>query len=218
MQTVTLRVISGADRGRIYRELPTPITIGREEGNSVQLNDERISRYHVKIQEDGGRLVVTDLESTNGTRINGNVCNLKILRFGDTISLGRTVLLVGSREQIAAWFDNTGESDRTADEDDMPLDSDDDHPEEDSVQRYPDSVGLPTNRIALPGGLTPGQAAELRELLDHVHDGLQTILDDAAVDEKENTAAINLKAWQTLLRTQSEIAEWIHRIEDPESE
>lgn len=217
MQTVTLRVISGADRGRIYRELPTPITIGREEGNSVQLNDERISRYHVKIQEDGGRLVVTDLESTNGTRINGNVCNLKILRYGDTISLGRTVLLVGSREQIAAWFDNSGESDRTANEDDSPLDSDDPS-EEDSGQRYPDSVGLPTNRISLPGGLTPGQAAELRELLDHVHDGLQTILDDAAVDEKENTTAINLKAWQTLLRTQSEIAEWIHRIEDPESD
>ncbi|MEO8271066.1 MAG: FHA domain-containing protein, partial [Aureliella sp.] len=105
MQRITLRVISGADRGRVYRELAMPITIGREEGNMVQLNDERISRYHVKIQEDESRLVITDLDSTNGTRVNGHVCSLKILRYGDTISIGRTVLLVGTREQVADWFD-----------------------------------------------------------------------------------------------------------------
>ena len=55
----------------MFHNLATPITIGREEGNLVQLNDERISRFHVKIQEDDGRLVVTDLDSTNGTRVNG---------------------------------------------------------------------------------------------------------------------------------------------------
>ena len=81
-QSITLRVLQGADRGRVFHNLATPITIGREEGNLVQLNDERISRFHVKIQEDDGRLVVTDLDSTNGTRVNGQVCNLKILRNG----------------------------------------------------------------------------------------------------------------------------------------
>jgi len=88
MHKLTLRVLSGADRGRVFRELHTPMTIGREEGNTIQLNDERVSRFHVKIQDDDGRLVVTDLESTNGTRINGQPCNLKILRFGDTIAIG----------------------------------------------------------------------------------------------------------------------------------
>ncbi|GAB5404233.1 MAG: FHA domain-containing protein [Aureliella sp.] len=218
MQTITLRVISGADRGRIFRELPTPITIGREEGNTVQLNDERISRFHVKIQEDNGRLVVTDLESTNGTRINGNVCNLKILRYGDTISVGRSVLLVGSREQIVDWFDSAPSgSERTAAEMDG-FDGDDllDESDDSTGLPYPDS-GIPLSRANLPGGLTPGQAAELRELLDHIHDGLQMVLDDAAVNEKENQTIINLRAWQNLLRTQSEIAEWIHGIEDPES-
>ena len=52
MGQVTLRVLHGADRGRIFSHLPTPVTIGREEGNSIQLNDERISRYHLKLQED----------------------------------------------------------------------------------------------------------------------------------------------------------------------
>ena len=55
----------------IFDDVPTPLTIGREEGNPIQLNDERISRFHLKIQEDEGKLVLTDLESTNGTKVNG---------------------------------------------------------------------------------------------------------------------------------------------------
>ena len=101
MTRVTLRVLDGADRGQVFEELEPPVTIGREEGNSVQLNDERISRFHLKIQEDQNKLVLTDLESTNGTRVNGEDTQLRILRFGDVISLGRSVLLFGTRDQIA---------------------------------------------------------------------------------------------------------------------
>ena len=98
---ITLRVLDGADRGQIYENLVAPITIGREEGNSVQLNDERISRFHLKIQEDQDKLVLTDLESTNGTRVNGEDTHLRILRYGDVVSVGRSVLLFGTRDQIA---------------------------------------------------------------------------------------------------------------------
>ena len=98
---ITLRVIDGADRGRVYRNLACPITVGREEGNSVQLNDERVSRFHLKIQEDQERIVLTDLDSTNGTRVNGEDTQLKILRFGDVILVGRSSLVYGTREQVA---------------------------------------------------------------------------------------------------------------------
>src|SRR5438552_12123993 len=101
MTGITIRVLDGADRGRIFQNLNPPITVGREEGNTIQLNDERVSRYHVKIQEDHDRLVITDLESTNGTKVNNEDVQLRILRFGDMIQLGRSVLLFGSREQIA---------------------------------------------------------------------------------------------------------------------
>ena len=101
MTFITLRVLDGADRGRIYSGLPTPVTIGREEGNTIQLNDERVSRFHLKIQEDHDKLVLTDLESTNGTKVNGEDIQLRILRHGDVIFVGRSVLLFGSREQIA---------------------------------------------------------------------------------------------------------------------
>ena len=102
MALITLRVLDGADRGRIYDEVPTPVTICREEGNTIQLNDERVSRYHLKIQEDHEKLVLTDLASTNGTKVNGEDIQLRILRLGDLIALGRSVLLFGSPQEIAA--------------------------------------------------------------------------------------------------------------------
>ena len=101
MALVTLRILDGADRGRTFEDVPTPLTVGREEGNSVQLDDDRISRFHLKIQEDGGKVVLTDLQSTNGTKVNGEIVHLCLLRPGDVISVGRTLILVGSREEIA---------------------------------------------------------------------------------------------------------------------
>ena len=79
----------------------TPLTIGREEGNPIQLNDERISRFHLKIQEDQDKIVLTDLESTNGTKVNGESVQIWVLRPGDVIALGRTLLVFGSRDEIA---------------------------------------------------------------------------------------------------------------------
>src|SRR5205814_1502891 len=100
--TVTFQVLEGIDKGRAYRDLPTPVTIGREEGNLLRLNDERVSRFHAKVQLDDDDFILTDLESTNGTRVNGTVVQIRRLRFGDRVGLGRSVLLFGSNEQIAA--------------------------------------------------------------------------------------------------------------------
>src|SRR5262245_6763128 len=102
MPAVTFQVLEGIDKGRIFREVPTPVTIGREEGNLLRLNDERVSRYHAKVQFDNGEVILTDLESTNGTRVNGNVVQIRRLRPGDRIGVGRSLLLFGSDEEIAA--------------------------------------------------------------------------------------------------------------------
>src|SRR5579863_5333454 len=97
---VTFQVVDGVDKGRVYRELPVPLTIGREEGNVLRLNDERVSRFHAKVQQDGADLILTDLESTNGTRVNGHVVQIRRLRYGDRITLGRSLLLFGSDDEI----------------------------------------------------------------------------------------------------------------------
>ncbi|HZU38417.1 MAG TPA: FHA domain-containing protein, partial [Gemmataceae bacterium] len=102
--TVTFQVIEGVDKGRIFRDLALApfVTIGREEGNQLRLNDERVSRFHAKVQADNADIILTDLESTNGTRVNGHTVDIRRLRPGDRICLGRSVLLFGSNEEIAA--------------------------------------------------------------------------------------------------------------------
>lgn len=199
MQTLTLRVLQGADRGRTFEGLRPPVTIGREEGNAVQLNDERISRFHVKIQEDDGKFVITDLESTNGTRINGHSVNLKILRNGDTISVGRTILLVGDRE-VTPIIDSSG------DDDDLDR----------STRIHAPSSNKIANEAMLPRALTAGQSAELRELLDFIHTGIRYVIENAKVDEKDARVTIDDQAWQKMLTTQSDISVLIRQIEDPQ--
>src|SRR6266446_7870249 len=108
MAKVTFQVVEGVDKGRVFRELNTPVTIGREEGNLLRLNDERVSRFHAKVQQDNGDIILTDLESTNGTRVNGNVVQIRRLRPGDRIHLGRSLLLFGSNEEIAARMATLG--------------------------------------------------------------------------------------------------------------
>ena len=95
MKTVTSLVLEGVDKGRVFRDLPIPCTIGREEGNGLRLNDERISRYHAKVQYEDGDIIITDLDSTNGTALNGQKLaprQPQPLRDGDQITVGKLLL------------------------------------------------------------------------------------------------------------------------------
>ena len=162
---ITLRVLDGADRGRVFGELGAPVTIGREEGNSIQLNDERVSRFHLKIQADHEKLVLTDLESTNGTKVNGEDIQLRILRFGDMISVGRSVLLFGSRDEIADRLANMRSNNAAARGTVDPasgkgrgasLEFDLDWEEDDDLQATIHAMEPPE----IPDRLSPGQAAQ----------------------------------------------------------
>ena len=63
---------------------------------------ERVSRYHAKVQQDGDDIILTDLESTNGTRVNGAVVQIRRLRYGDRVCVGRSLLLYGSNDALRA--------------------------------------------------------------------------------------------------------------------
>ena len=68
MPSVTFQILEGIDKGRVFRDLQTPVTIGREEGNVLRLNDERVSRFHAKVQFDNGEVIITDLVSECSAR------------------------------------------------------------------------------------------------------------------------------------------------------
>lgn len=221
MTFITLRVIDGADRGRVFEDLPTPVTIGREEGNTIQLNDERISRFHVKIQEDAGKIVLTDLESTNGTKINGEDAQLRILRFGDLISMGRSVMLFGSRDQIASRLANL----RQADDDDGTQ-----YPDEVSSQAKRDALDFEldmdraeeintTMHLAdppdIPERLTPAQAAQLSEIIEYLHLRIRKLIEAARIDDERDEVMLEGAHWQNLVDLQARLSEYLRMIGEP---
>jgi pSer/pThr/pTyr-binding forkhead associated (FHA) protein len=220
MTGITIRVLDGADRGRIYQNLNPPITVGREEGNTIQLNDERVSRFHVKIQEDHNRLVITDLESTNGTKVNNEDVQLRILRFGDMIQVGRSVLLFGSREQIAQRLSRlrSDDADATADPDQLSkaaqissLDFELNWSEDADLQATIHALEPPE----LPERLTPGQAAQLAELLEFLHLRLRNLIGSGQPDNKQNSVTIELRQWQALIDLQARVAEYLREVGEP---
>lgn len=81
-----------ADDGRVLRAymLDAPIiTIGRRSGNDIALLDLEVSRQHARIDFVSSTYFVSDLGSTNGTRVNGRpVKGRQALRDGDVIELG----------------------------------------------------------------------------------------------------------------------------------
>jgi hypothetical protein len=72
---------------------PTGATLGRSRQCDVVLNDPNVSRQHAELRPRGGSWVLTDLGSTNGSRINGHpVERSEVVRPGDEIELGATIL------------------------------------------------------------------------------------------------------------------------------
>jgi hypothetical protein len=89
-----LRII-GRDTGERMIEVDgTPLTLGRASDNGLVLSDPRVSRHHARLQARRGTLVLTDLGSTNGSRVNGVRVDECALGMGDRVLLGDTVLLV----------------------------------------------------------------------------------------------------------------------------
>ena len=221
MASITLRVLDGADRGRVFQDVPTPLTVGREEGNPIQLNDERISRFHLKIQEDQNQVVLTDLESTNGTKVNGESVQLWILRPGDVIALGRTVLLYGSREEIARRLAALRGADFSQG---VPLDEDE--LDEDTAAAALDFELIhgdePDARAALhtlfppelPASLSPGQAAQLAEILQYLHLRIRGLIHSVKAKGKDRVA-LEQRQWQNLLDLQDRLAGYLRSIGEP---
>jgi hypothetical protein len=238
MFKVTFQVLEGIDKGRIYRELAMPVTIGREEGNSLRLNDERISRYHAKVQKDGDDVILTDLESTNGTRVNGTVVQIRRLRFGDRVCLGRSLLLFGSNEEIATRMQTlsqlrpgeTGGSPGPALTDGPatvqartmigPEDHDFDFDLNVRIEATATSEAFFIGTRALPPlpqKLTPSQAARLAEILDFLHRGLTCATENIHAKEDGSQVTLSYADWQRVLAVQMLLARYLRAVAEPDS-
>src|SRR4051812_1707130 len=234
MPPVTFQVLEGIDKGKVYRDLPTPVTIGREEGNVLRLNDERVSRFHAKIQFDNGEVIITDLESTNGTRVNGNVVQIRRLRAGDRIGVGRSLLLFGSEKEIRERMETLSGTSAAAPGgatrynpmtlQSQTLASDFDHDLNFDLN--------PTDKVSIAGGtlfignrplpplpqkMTPSQAARLAELLDFLHRHLTSAIENIQAEENATQVTLTFGDWQRILALQMVLARYVRAVAEPEA-
>lgn len=212
MNSITLRVLEGADRGKVFEDTAAPITIGREEGNSIQLNDERVSRFHIKIQLDHDDLVLTDLESTNGTKVNGEEIQLRILRHGDMITVGRSTMLFGTREEINQRMErlNHGASESVNSASvDLAIQK--------KIQEDPNYqlTLLDLEPPRLPERLSPGQAAQLSEILEYLHMHMRRFIGEVEIGPRAEAVSLSRQNWQQIIDLQSRISEYLRKVGNP---
>jgi pSer/pThr/pTyr-binding forkhead associated (FHA) protein len=86
---------SGPTPGKTFPLEGDVLTIGREAGNQIVINDAEVSRKHSQLVFQGGKYVLTDLGSTNGTFVNGQrLTGQHVLQAGEIISLGEQINLL----------------------------------------------------------------------------------------------------------------------------
>lgn len=94
--TAYLRVIEGDEKGKSYRLIGKGrFVIGRSTKCDLRLKDGKISRCHCVIEKVGDHFVMSDQGSANGTVVNGEPIKKTVLKEGDYVRLGYSILKFG---------------------------------------------------------------------------------------------------------------------------
>ena len=99
----TLYVLQGPDKGRTYHTPNEPAVIGRS-SDQIPLTDNSASRRHAEVRPDNGTWILADLNSSNGTYLNGRrIVAPTELKHGDQIKVGSTLLVFSGQEHVESF-------------------------------------------------------------------------------------------------------------------
>jgi pSer/pThr/pTyr-binding forkhead associated (FHA) protein len=92
---------------RVLKEVPMGaqvVKIGRVPDNTVLIDNPAVSSHHARIFRDADNFILEDLQSTNGTQVNGQLVSRHTLKNGDVIGIGKHTLqfLRADKEDVAA--------------------------------------------------------------------------------------------------------------------
>lgn len=99
MSNPKLIVLAGPLKGKVFELADEEILFGRESSSRISLADLSTSRRHCKIRPEGDGFVLTDLDSFNGTVVNGLPIKERRLEHGDRITIGSSHFLFQLHEK-----------------------------------------------------------------------------------------------------------------------
>src|SRR5262249_3523953 len=99
LRSYAVEVARGPDAGRNFTGKKRSVLIGTHPSSDLALGDPHVSRLHARIDIDDADYVITDLGSTNGTRVGGVRVRQAVLEDGSIIELGATTLLFPGSEE-----------------------------------------------------------------------------------------------------------------------
>ncbi|WP_341253124.1 FtsK/SpoIIIE domain-containing protein [Euzebya pacifica] len=142
-----LRIVGGPDAGRTVPVRMGQMTIGRAAGNSIVLADPNASRSHCVVHRDDDGIVVIDVGSANGTRVEGVPEPQARLQPGDLLRLGDSLLELGDADDVETVVLEQG------------------HDALGVHRRFRAGVDDPPNRIRYPQKRDPGEPQPLNLLM-----------------------------------------------------
>ena len=90
-----LMMRSGPTPGASFTLEGDQIDVGRDSTNEIVINDAEISRRHARLTFQGGKYVLEDLGSTNGTFVNGQrLAGPRVLKSGEVVSFGEQIVMI----------------------------------------------------------------------------------------------------------------------------
>ncbi|MBN2419060.1 MAG: FHA domain-containing protein [Deltaproteobacteria bacterium] len=117
---VKVYIFSGYGNNQSFELVGNSVTIGRSEENDIQIADMSVSRHHIQIMEKDDRLFIKDLNSQNGTYVNGTQITpdeYVEIKENYPIVIGMTLVCLGNMalEHVANFVNSMGPSVRGKD-------------------------------------------------------------------------------------------------------
>ncbi|ODU00365.1 MAG: hypothetical protein ABS79_03525 [Planctomycetes bacterium SCN 63-9] len=180
-----LHVVKGRSATTALKLSDGETSVGRHNACTIRIKSSQVSRRHCEISQKNGKLIVRDLNSSNGTIVNGKrIKEISILQDGDELTIGGVVLrIVGVREGGAASGptaakspvkpSDTAELDAMPDEDGVEFEIDLDADQDDlgfnetvPLDDESDAPAPPPNAAGGRAGAAPGNAAPSKPKAD----------------------------------------------------
>ena len=97
---IKVRIVEGPGSGTEF-EIDQAVILGRLDTNDVPVHDPKASREHAKIYRQGNKISIVDLNSSNGTFVNGKQITKQVLKHEDRITIGKVTMVFENPEEAA---------------------------------------------------------------------------------------------------------------------